>query len=148
MTFTGSASLRHGRLHVVQHAAELSADVLLAVDAFSDVGGSLERSIRCAAGMARAYLRAQDSVGLLVLDGALRRLPLDSGQRTFYRFVDAVLDVRRDVAWLPTPCTDCRIARWHRPPSSSFSARFSTSAPWPPWRSSPRVVRRSHWLTS
>jgi len=90
------ASLRHGSLCVTERAAERSADVVVAVDAYSDTGGSLERSIRGATGVARAYLRAGDRVGLVILGGALRWLPPDSGQRTFYRISDAVLDVRRD----------------------------------------------------
>jgi len=90
------ASLRHDSLYVTTRAAERSADVIVAVDAFSDIAGSLERSVRGATGVARAYLRAGDRVGLVILGGGLRWLPPGTGQQTFYRISDAVLGVRRD----------------------------------------------------
>lgn len=91
-----AASLRQGQLQVAERAEERSADAVIAVDAFSDVAGSLHRSVRGAAGVARGYLRYDDRVGLVVLGGTLRILPPSGGQRTYYRVLDAVLEVRRD----------------------------------------------------
>ena len=90
------SSLRLGRLHITQHAAEQAADIVVGVDAFSDVGGSLGRSVRGCAGVAQGYLRVGDRVGLVVLGGGLRWLPADTGQRTLYRITDQVLGLRRD----------------------------------------------------
>lgn len=89
-------SLRQGDLQVIEHVAELGTDVVVALDAFSDIAGSLDRSVRGCAGVARGYLRAGDRVGLVVLGGILSWLPPDTGQRTLYRITDAVLAVRRD----------------------------------------------------
>jgi uncharacterized protein (DUF58 family) len=93
------ATLRRGRpreLLVTQRVADRAADVIVALDAFSDVAGSLDRSVRGCAGLAQAHLRAGDRVGLIVLGGALHWLPPDTGQRTYYRVAEAVLAVRRD----------------------------------------------------
>ena len=92
------STLRHGTLHVVQHLAEQSADVVVAIDAFTDISGTLTRSVRGAAGVAAPYLRAGDRVGLIVLGGALHWLPPESGQRTFYRIADEILAIRRDTS--------------------------------------------------
>lgn len=90
------SSLRTGRLQITQHAAEQAADIIVGVDAFSDVGGSLGRSVRGCAGVAQGYLRAGDRVGLVVLGGGLSWLPPDTGQRTLYRITDQILGLRRD----------------------------------------------------
>jgi len=57
---------------ITQHAAEQAADIVVGVDAFSDMGGSLGRSVRGCAGAAQGYLRVGDRVGLVVLGGGLR----------------------------------------------------------------------------
>lgn len=88
------ASLRHDELLVIERLAERSADVVVAVDAFTDVKGSLERSVRGCAGVAGAYLRGGDRVGLVVLGGSLTWLRPDTGDRTFYRITEAVMNVR------------------------------------------------------
>lgn len=116
------ASLRHGDLQVTQRAAERSADVVVALDAFSDVGGSLERSVRGCTGVARAYLRCGDRVGLAVLGGALKVLPPDTSQRTLYRITDEVLAVRRDNS-VVAPHVD-RIPR-HALPARAVVVLFS-----------------------
>jgi uncharacterized protein (DUF58 family) len=90
------SSLRLGRLQIIEHAAEQAADIVVGVDAFSDVGGSLGRSVRGCAGVAQGYLRVGDRVGLVVLSRGLRWLPPDTGQRTLYRITDEVLGLRRD----------------------------------------------------
>jgi uncharacterized protein (DUF58 family) len=92
------ASLRRGRLHVTDRAAERSAPVVVAIDAFSDVGPfgrtTLDRAVRGAAGAIQAYLRVGDRVGFVVLGGVLSWLAPDIGGRQLYRLVEAVLAVR------------------------------------------------------
>jgi uncharacterized protein (DUF58 family) len=110
------ASLRRGGLQVIQHVAERGADVIVALDAFSDVEGSLERSVRGCAGVARAYLRSGDRVGLVVLGGILTWLRPDTGQRTLYRITEAVLAVRLDDS-VVTPDL-ARVPRHALPPSA------------------------------
>ena len=92
------ASLRRGRLHVTDRAAERSAPVVVAIDAFSDVGPfgrtTLDRAVRGAAGAIQAYLRVGDRVGFVVLGGVLSWQAPDIGGRQLYRLVEAVLAVR------------------------------------------------------
>jgi uncharacterized protein (DUF58 family) len=63
------ASTRLGRLQVNTFAAERSQDVVLLVDATSDVGApghsALDLGLRGAAGAARAHLAARDRVGVI-----------------------------------------------------------------------------------
>lgn len=110
------SSLRLGRLQITQHAAEQAADIVVGVDAFSDVGGSLGRSVRGCAGVAQGYLRVGDRVGLVVLGGGLRWLPPDTGQRTLYRITDQVLGLRRDDS-VATPDL-ARLPRQALPPAA------------------------------
>jgi uncharacterized protein (DUF58 family) len=69
-----AATSRRGRLHVTSFAAERATDVVIAIDAYSDVGpsrdGTLDRSLHGAVGLAQAYLRAADRVGVVVLGGS------------------------------------------------------------------------------
>jgi uncharacterized protein (DUF58 family) len=92
------ASLRRGRLHVTDRAAERSAPVVVGVDAFSDVGpfgdSTLDRAVRGATGAIQAYLRVGDRVGFVVLGGVLSWLTPDLGGRQLYRLIEAVLAVR------------------------------------------------------
>ena len=110
------SSLRLGRLQIIQHAAEQAADIVVGVDAFSDVGGSLGRSVRGCAGVAQGYLGIGDRVGLVVLGGGLRWLPPDTGQRTLYRITDQVLGLRRDTN-VATPDL-ARLPRQSLPPAA------------------------------
>lgn len=110
------STLRHGSLHVVQHLAEESADVIVAIDAFTDVGGTLSRSVRGATGVAAPYLRSGDRAGLIVLGGGLHWLPPESGQRTLYRIADEILTVQRDIS-VVTPDVG-RLPRRSLPPAA------------------------------
>ena len=103
---------RRGALHVSQFAAEQAAEIVVVIDATTDTGppgeSSLDRAVRGAAGIARAYTRAGDRVGVITLYGPLRWVAPGIGQRQFYRIVESVLDVRRlysfvapDMAWIP-----------------------------------------------
>ena len=69
---------RLGQPHVNQRAALRAADLVIMIDAFSDVGPpggtTLDVAVRGAAGLATAYLRTGDRVGVVVLGGVLRWL--------------------------------------------------------------------------
>ena len=90
------ASTRRGRLQVNTFAAERSQDVVLLVDATSDVGkpgeSALDLGLRGAAGAARAYLNSRDRVGVIVYQwgGALWLAP-SLGRRQVYKIIDVLL---------------------------------------------------------
>jgi uncharacterized protein (DUF58 family) len=105
-------STRRGALYVNRFAAERAAEIVAVIDAISDTGppgnSTLDRAVRGAAAIARAYTRAGDRVGVITLYGPLRWLAPGTGQRQFYRIVESVLDTRSlysfvtpDVARIP-----------------------------------------------
>jgi uncharacterized protein (DUF58 family) len=69
-------SLRTRHLHVNRFFVERSADIILLLDSFSNIGdrpaSSLDHCLRAAAGLAMAYLRHHDRVGLMEFGGLLR----------------------------------------------------------------------------
>jgi uncharacterized protein (DUF58 family) len=87
-----------GALHVNQFAAERAAEVVAVIDATADAGppggSALDRAVRGAAGVAGAYTRAGDRVGVITLYGPMRWIAPGIGQRQFFRIVESVLDVR------------------------------------------------------
>ena len=90
------ASTRLGRLQVNTFAAERSQDVVLLVDATSDVGepghSSLDLGLRGAAGAARAHLAARDRVGVITYQwGGAHWLAPSLGRRQVYKIIDALL---------------------------------------------------------
>jgi len=90
------ASTRRGRLQVNTFAAERSQDVVLLVDATSDVGkageSALDLGLRGAAGAARAYLDARDRVGVITYQwGGARWLAPSLGRRQVYKVIDVLL---------------------------------------------------------
>jgi uncharacterized protein (DUF58 family) len=90
------ASTRRGRLQVNTFAAERSQDVVLLVDATSDVGepgsSALDLGLRGAAGAAFACLRARDRVGVITYQwGGARWLAPSLGRRQAYRIIDSML---------------------------------------------------------
>jgi uncharacterized protein (DUF58 family) len=94
------ASLRRGRLQVNTFAAERSQDVVLLLDATSDVGEpgatALDLALRGATATARAYLAARDRVGFVAYQwGGVQWLPPSLGQRQVYRIIDAMLAGQR-----------------------------------------------------
>ena len=96
------ASTRRGRLQVNTFAAERSQDVVLLVDATSDVGepgsSALDLGLRGAAGAARAYLDARDRVGVIIHQwGGTRWLAPSLGRRQVYRIIDVMLAA--DAGW-------------------------------------------------
>jgi len=90
------ASTRLGRLQVNTFAAERSQDVVLLVDATSDVGepghSALDLGLRGASGAARAHLAARDRVGVIMYQwGGSQWLAPSLGRRQVYRIIDALL---------------------------------------------------------
>ncbi len=96
------ATTRRGRLQVNTFAAERSQDVVLMVDATSDVGppgsSALDLGLRGAAGAAQAYLAARDRVGVITYQwGGARWLAPSLGRRQVYKIIDAMLAA--DAGW-------------------------------------------------
>ncbi|MYW21213.1 DUF58 domain-containing protein, partial [Streptomyces sp. SID2955] len=60
---------------------------------------SLDETFRAAAGLVRAYLRTHDRVGVVSVGGRTRWLQPGGGQGYFYRIVESVLEVRKDLAY-------------------------------------------------
>ena len=113
-------SSRRGSLHVTVGAAERAVELVLVVDALSDVGGpaetSLDRAVRSAAGLAVRWLRDRDRVGLVVLGGALRWLTPATGRVQQQRVAEAVL-----WSWPPpgeVPPEVARVPRAALPPGA------------------------------
>ncbi|MFI7008564.1 DUF58 domain-containing protein [Streptomyces sp. NPDC050145] len=96
------STTRRDAVQLHRFAAERAADTVLLVDAFGDVvdprtgNSSLDETVRAAAGLARAYLRTHDRVGVVSTGGTTRWLRPASGDAAFYRIVESVLDVRKD----------------------------------------------------
>ena len=114
-----AVSSRRGALHVNQRSALRAADLVLVVDAFSEVGpagdSTLDVAVRGVAALATAHLRTGDRVGVVALGGVLRWLGPAAGARQFYRIAEMVFDVRRDS--VGTPDLD-RIPRTALPPGA------------------------------
>ena len=97
------ASTRRGRLMVNTFAAERSQDVVLLVDATTDVGqpgtSALDMGLRGAAAAARAYLSRRDRVGVITYQwGGARWLAPSLGRRQVYKIIDTMLQA--DAAWI------------------------------------------------
>ena len=95
------ASARYQRPFVTQLHVERSAELVVIVDSYSDVGPpgrtSLDVSVRGAASLAQSYLASNDRVGLVALGGVLRWVSAESGSRQYYRVLEALLDARDTV---------------------------------------------------
>lgn len=105
-------SLRMRQLHVNQFHVERSADVILLVDTFVNIGqrphSTLDFTLRAAAGLAQAYLRQTDRVGLIEIGGWLRWTRPASGPhqyetivRSLTRATVTATDLRRNAPDLP-----------------------------------------------
>ncbi|MFC8422201.1 DUF58 domain-containing protein [Streptomyces sp. NPDC057236] len=96
------STTRRGAVQLHRFAAERAADTVMLLDAFGDVVdpvtgvSSLDETVRAAAGLARAYLRTHDRVGVVSTGGTTRWLAPGTGDAAFYRIVESVLDVRKD----------------------------------------------------
>ena len=93
-----SVTSRLGQPFVNQRAALRAADLVVMVDAFSDVGPlgdtTLDVAVRGAAGLATAYLGTGDRVGVVVLGGMLKWLAPAPGSRQFFRIVEMAFGMR------------------------------------------------------
>jgi uncharacterized protein (DUF58 family) len=93
-----AVSSRRGEPFVNQRAALRAADLVVMVDAFSDVGPpgdtTLDVAVRGAAGLATAYLGTGDRVGVVVLGGMLRWLAPAPGSRQLFRIVEMAFGMR------------------------------------------------------
>jgi uncharacterized protein (DUF58 family) len=97
---------RGGAIQLNQFAAERAVDTVLLLDACGDVTdpatgrSTLDDELRVAAGIARAYLRGHDRVGVVAAGGGTPRwLRPRSGEGQFLRIVQSVLDVRSDTSF-------------------------------------------------
>ncbi|WP_441248498.1 DUF58 domain-containing protein [Kitasatospora sp. McL0602] len=99
------STTRRGSVQLTQFAAERAADTVVLIDAFGDYvdhatgRSSLDETLRTAAGVARAYLRSHDRVGVVSIGGVTRWLRPGTGGGYFYRLVESVLEVRRDLGY-------------------------------------------------
>ena len=89
------ATTRRGTLQLNTFAAERAQNVVVIVDASSDVGepgtSSIDLAYRAASGTMRAYLAARDRVGLIIFAGRLSWIGPGTGERHFRRLLDLML---------------------------------------------------------
>jgi uncharacterized protein (DUF58 family) len=97
------ASARRTGLWVTDRHPERNSDVVIFLDALTDLGSheasSLDDSVRAAASLAEAHLSIRDRVGLVTFGGAIRWVTPGSGRRQYYRIVDALLDTKVSVSY-------------------------------------------------
>jgi uncharacterized protein (DUF58 family) len=102
-------SSRRDRLHVNTYAVERAANLVVMVDAFSDVGpagdSTLDRSLRGATALARVHLKVADRVGVIAVGGALIWLGADLAARHYHRIAELLLSVRREPTDVPAVLT-------------------------------------------
>jgi uncharacterized protein (DUF58 family) len=88
-------SARRGSLHVSDRHPELSADVVLLLDTFSDVGDETESTlalaVRAAAALAAGYLERRDRVGVIGFGGVLTGIGPGLGTAQLERVVGRLL---------------------------------------------------------
>lgn len=88
-------SARRGSLHVSDRHPELSADVVLLLDTFSDVGdeneSTLALAVRAAAALAAGYLERRDRVGMIGFGGVLTGIGPGLGTAQLERMVGRLL---------------------------------------------------------
>lgn len=91
-------SRRHS-LHINTYGAEHALDLVVVIDAYSDVGrpgaSSLDLAARGATALAHAHLRYHDRAGAIVLGTPLHWLRPDLAQRQYYRIINHILDMPR-----------------------------------------------------
>lgn len=107
-----SATTRRRELQVNTFEAERAAEAVVVVDALSDLPqppapddprprSTLDTAVRGAAGLAQAYLRQHDRIGLVTLSGRVQWLTPGSGATHLYRITQAVMDLRKDFTFAP-----------------------------------------------
>lgn len=89
-------SARRGEPWVTERHPELAADLVVLLDAGTEVGRgddtTLRRAIRAAMALSERHVGGHDRVGLCALGGRLHWLAPRLGRRQLYRIVDALLD--------------------------------------------------------
>lgn len=117
-----AASTRRGALQINEAAAEHAIEVVVAVDAFDDVGpagrSTLDLTVRGATGVVRYFLGSHDRVGLIAVGGWLRWIRADVGDRQFYRVAEAILGIAGRESYVD-PDVD-RIPRSALPPGAQI----------------------------
>lgn len=95
------ATARRGDPFVTERRAELTAEVVIFLDAFLDVGGTIERAVRAAVAIAREHLARRDRVGVVGFGGAVWWLSPGIGRGQALRIVDTLLrsNVIASAAW-------------------------------------------------
>lgn len=134
-TINWKVSLRQRALYANRFTPEREADLVLLVDGFAAVGArpcsSFDHCQRAAAGLAAAWLRRRDRVGVLIYGGMARGLPPAAGLAQYHRVLQVLTeaspqpsDLAQDLRTLPehllprralvialSPLCDARFAR-------------------------------------
>lgn len=104
------STTRRGTLQVNTFEAERAAEAVIVIDALSDLPqpgapgdprphSTLDSSVRGAAGLAEAYLRGHDRIGLVTLSGRTKWLTPGAGTVHLYRIAQTVMDLRKDFSF-------------------------------------------------
>jgi len=102
------ATARHRRPYVNRHHPELSGEVVVVLDTYTDgTAEVLARTARAAWAIASVHLSAGDRVGLIGLGGQWRRLHPAGGERAKYQLLETLLAMGGDAVdktsqnWIP-----------------------------------------------
>lgn len=102
------ATARHGRPYVNRHHPELSGEVVIVLDTYTDATTEvLARVARAAWAIASVHLQAGDRVGVIGLGGRWRQLNPAGGQRARYQLLSTLLAIGGDAvdttshSWVP-----------------------------------------------
>ncbi|MFE9425030.1 DUF58 domain-containing protein [Kitasatospora sp. NPDC006697] len=99
------STTRRGAIQLIEFGAEQAVDTVMLLDAFGDLvdpltgASTLDETLRAASGLTRAYLRTHDRIGVVSVGGRTRWLQAGSGEQHFYRMVQSVLEVRKDLGY-------------------------------------------------
>ena len=91
-------SARNRSLYVNEFVRERNADIVLLLDVYVDLGASPQRhtdfAARCAASMARHFLRGKNRVGYIELGFHFQWLLPATGTRQWFRILDSLADLQ------------------------------------------------------
>ncbi|BCJ29394.1 DUF58 domain-containing protein [Actinocatenispora sera] len=91
------ATARHGRPYVNRHHPELSGEVVVVLDTYTDgTTEVLARAARAAWAIVSVHLQAGDRVGLIGLGGGWRTLHPAGGERAKYQLLETLLEMGAD----------------------------------------------------
>jgi uncharacterized protein (DUF58 family) len=98
------ATARRGELVVNEQHPERNVAAVLMLDSFAEARlggtGTLDLAVRATAGLAEAYVRRRDQVGLLSFGGTVNWLEPAMGLVQLYRIVEAVLDTEVTLSYV------------------------------------------------